>query len=163
MWLGFNTSIGTTSNFDLSYQRRASIPLKRIREAFESDCESDESGADESLNQSGFSLDTSLGTRSTEWYEHQMQLMEQRHQEALKAKDAEIAALKAELEPVKSLFKPIFKPRARQNHVDIWLRHNREAIHSGSVKQSYERQIQRYQEAFTLNDAMTAFEAESRQ
>ena len=53
--------------------------------------------------------------------------------------------------------------RARQNHVDIWLRHNREAIHSGSVKQSYERQIQRYQEAFTLNDAMTAFEAESRQ
>ena len=55
-------------------------------------------------------MDTSLGTRSTEWYEHQMQLMEQRHQEALKAKDAEIAALKAELEPVKSLFKPIKKP-----------------------------------------------------
>jgi len=53
--------------------------------------------------------------------------------------------------------------RARQNHVDIWLRHNRDAIHSGSVKLSYERQIQRYQEAFTLNDAMTAFEAESRQ
>ena len=53
--------------------------------------------------------------------------------------------------------------RARQNHLDIWLRHNREAIHSGSVKLSYERQIQRYQEAFTLDDAMTAFEAQSRQ
>ena len=81
-----------------------------MREAFESDCETDESGADESLDQSGFSLDTSLGTRSTEWYQHQIELMEQRHREEIKRKDAEIAALKAELEPVKSLFKPSKKP-----------------------------------------------------
>ena len=53
--------------------------------------------------------------------------------------------------------------RARQNHLDLWLKHNRNAIHSGSVKESYERQIARYQEAFTLNDAMSAFEAESQQ
>ena len=53
--------------------------------------------------------------------------------------------------------------RARQNHLAAWLRHNRDAIHSGSVKESYERQIARYQEAFTLNDAMTAFEAEYQQ
>ena len=63
------------------------MPLKRVREAFESDCESDESGADESLDQSAFSLDTSLGTRSTEWYEAQMRQMEQRHEAAMKAKD----------------------------------------------------------------------------
>ena len=53
--------------------------------------------------------------------------------------------------------------RARQNHLDIWLRHNPEAIRSGSVKLAYERQIQRYQEAFTLDDAVTAFEAECQQ
>ena len=94
----------------MNYERRARMPLKRVREAFESDCESDESGADESLDQSGFSLDTSLGTRSTEWYEAQMRLMEQRHEAAMKAKDAEIAALKAELEPIKSLFKMVKKP-----------------------------------------------------
>ena len=35
--------------------------------------------------------------------------MEQRHEEAIKRKDAEIAALKAELEPLKSLFKPVKK------------------------------------------------------
>ena len=94
----------------MEYERRARIPFKRVREALESDCETDESGADESLDQSGFSLDTSLGTRSTEWYQRQMELMEQRHEEAIKQKDAEIAALKAELEPVKSLFKPLKKP-----------------------------------------------------
>ena len=53
--------------------------------------------------------------------------------------------------------------RARQNHLDLWLKYNREAFESGSVKLSYERQIARYQEAFTLNDAMTAFEAASQQ
>ena len=53
--------------------------------------------------------------------------------------------------------------RARQNHLDLWLKHNRGAINSGSVKESYERQIARYEEAFTLNDAMSAFEAESQQ
>ena len=50
--------------------------------------------------------------------------------------------------------------RSRQNHLDIWLKYNRGAFQSGSVKQAYERQIARYREAFTLNDAMTAFEAE---
>ena len=84
--------------------------MKRVREAFESDIESDESGPDDSMNQSGFSLDTSLGTRSTDWYEAQMKLMEQRHQEELKKKDAEIASLKAELEPIKGLFKMVKKP-----------------------------------------------------
>ena len=108
--MGLKKCIGETSGFELSYQRRASIPLKRVREAFESDCETDESGADESLDQSAFSLDTSLGTRSTEWYQHQMELMEQRHEEAIKRKDAEIAALRAELEPIKSLFRPVKKP-----------------------------------------------------
>ena len=62
------------------------------------------------MNQSGFSLDTSLGTRSTDWYEAQMKLMEQRHQEELKKKDAEIMSLKAELEPIKGLFKMVKKP-----------------------------------------------------
>ena len=80
-------SVGSTSSFDLDYERRASIPLKRVREALESDIESDESGPDDSMNQSGFSLDTSLGTRSTDWYEAQMKLMEQRHQEELKKKE----------------------------------------------------------------------------
>ena len=108
--MGLNEYIGETSSFDLNYERRASIPLKRVREAFESDCETDESGADESLNQSGFSLDTSLGTRSTEWYEHQMKMMKQQHEEEIKRKDAEFAALKAELEPVKRLFQKIKKP-----------------------------------------------------
>ena len=50
--------------------------------------------------------------------------------------------------------------RSRQNHLDIWLKHNRGAFQCGSVKQSYERQVAQYREAFTLNDAMTAFEAE---
>ena len=108
--MGLKTCIGETSGFELKYERRASIPLKRVREAFESDIESDESGAEDSLNQSGFSLDTSLGTRSTDWYEAQMKLMEQRHQAEMKKKDAEIAELKAELEPLKSLFKPVTKP-----------------------------------------------------
>ena len=108
--MGLKKCIGETSCFELKYERRASIPLKRVREAFESDCETDESGADESLDQSGFSLDTSLGTRSTEWYQHQMERMEQRHEEAIKRKDAEIAALRAELEPIKSLFRPVKKP-----------------------------------------------------
>jgi len=102
--------LGETSGFEMPYERRASIPMKRVREAFESDIESDESGADDTLNQSGFSLDTSLGTRSTDYYEAKMKLMEQRHEEAIKRKDAEIAALKAELEPMKSLFKPVKKP-----------------------------------------------------
>jgi len=53
--------------------------------------------------------------------------------------------------------------RARQNHLAAWLRLNRDAVNSGSVKEAYERQIARYQEAFTLNDAMTAFEAELEQ
>ena len=53
--------------------------------------------------------------------------------------------------------------RARQNHLAAWLRLNRDAVHSGSVKEAYERQIARHQEAFTLNDAMTAFEAEYQQ
>ena len=108
--MGLKKCIGETSGFELSYERRASIPLKRVREAFESDIESDESGPDDSMNQSGFSLDTSLGTRSTDWYEAQMKLMEQRHQEELKKKDAEIASLKAELEPIKGLFKMVKKP-----------------------------------------------------
>ena len=93
--------LGETSGFEMSYERRASIPMKRVREAFESDIESDSdgSGADDSLNQSGFSLDTSLGTRSTDWYETQMKLMQQRHQAELEKKDAEIEALKTELKP----------------------------------------------------------------
>ena len=37
--------LGETSGFEMSYERRASIPMKRVREAFESDIESDESGA----------------------------------------------------------------------------------------------------------------------
>ena len=95
----------------MAYERRARIPCKRAAvEAVESDCETDESGADNSLDQSGFSLDSSFGTRTTEYYEAQMRLMEQRHQEAMKAKDAEIAALKAELEPVKGLFKQLKRP-----------------------------------------------------
>ena len=53
--------------------------------------------------------------------------------------------------------------RARQNHLDLWLKNHRGAIHSGSVKEAYERQIARNQEAFTLQDAMTAFEAENDQ
>ena len=100
----------------MDYERRASIPLKRVcREVFESDIESDESGANDSLNQSGFSLDTSLGTRSTEWYEAQMKLMEERHQQELRKKDAEIDALKAELKPMKSLFKIVKKPTRGQS------------------------------------------------
>ena len=53
--------------------------------------------------------------------------------------------------------------RARQNHLALWLKLNCDAIDSGSVKKAYERQMERYQEAFTLNDAMTAFEAENQQ
>ena len=53
--------------------------------------------------------------------------------------------------------------RARQNHLSLWLKHNCDAIHSGSVKKDYELQMERYGEAFTLEDAMTAFEAESQQ
>lgn len=53
--------------------------------------------------------------------------------------------------------------RARQNHLALWLKHHCDAIHSGSVKKAYERQIELNQEAFTLNDAITAFEAESQQ
>ena len=53
--------------------------------------------------------------------------------------------------------------RARQNHVALWLKHNCDALQSESVKKAYERQMERYQEAFTLNDAMTAFEAENQQ
>ena len=36
--------LGETSGFEMPYERRASIPMKRVREAFESDIESDESG-----------------------------------------------------------------------------------------------------------------------
>ena len=107
--MGLKEFIGST-HFDLDYERRARMSLKRVREAFESDIESDESGADESMDQSGFSLDTSLGTRSTEWYEAQIKLMEQRHKEEIKRKDDEIASLKAALEPMQRLFKLVKRP-----------------------------------------------------
>ena len=50
--------------------------------------------------------------------------------------------------------------RARQNHTALFLQHNAAALKPGSVKKSYETQIQEYVERFTLEDAVNEFDAQ---
>ena len=50
--------------------------------------------------------------------------------------------------------------RARQNHLSTWLRFNKDAFEGGSVKQAYIAQIQRNEDAFTLEEAEQCFAAD---
>ena len=47
--------------------------------------------------------------------------------------------------------------RSRQNHTSIWLSNNMDSVPSGSAKRAYYEQIERYQQAFQLDDAEELF------
>ena len=47
--------------------------------------------------------------------------------------------------------------RSRQNHTGLWFEMNMDAFSSGSAKAAYLEQIERFQNAFTLDQAEQLF------
>ena len=49
--------------------------------------------------------------------------------------------------------------RSRQCHTSTWLAHHLDEVDDGSVKEAYLRQIEQYEHAFTIEEAIENFTA----
>ena len=121
----------------------------------ESDIESDH---DVSMNHSldssfvDDSLNESLGSRGANYWKNRALVAEARLKAEKLAREADRFSTMT-MENIQMV------ARSRQCHTSTWLASHLDEIDDGSVKEAYLRQIERYENAFTIEEAIENFTA----